>query len=241
LALENAMLFEEVERAVQAREDTLSFASHDLKNRMSALLLGVQRMARLTDGPRRPQADALLAKMERTVRGMNHLVEGLLDLARIEAGRLQLERRTEPAAQVVGRALEPLEALAAEKSQRLELDVPADLPEIAWDPDRIARVLANLVGNAVKFAPEGGVIGVRAERDPLGLRFTVRDNGPGISPDQIGHLFDRHWQPEGGQKRGHGLGLFIVRGIVEAHGGRVWVESELGRGSTFLFTIPAAG
>lgn len=239
MALENALLFEEVERAVRAREDTLSVVSHDLKNPMAAMLLGIQRLSRLVDGPKKPQAEQLLEKLERTIRGMNRLIEGLLDLARIEAGRLQLDRRPEPPTAVVARALEPLEPLLAEKRLRLDLQVPADLPVIPWDPDRIAQVLANLVGNAIKFTPEGAAIRVLAARDPEGLRFTVEDDGPGIAPEVLEHLFDRYWQPAGSQKRGHGLGLFIVRGIVEAHGGRVWTESTPGRGATFVFTIPA--
>jgi signal transduction histidine kinase len=238
MALENALLFEEVERAVRAREDTLSIVSHDLKNPIAAILLGVQRLARLVDGPKKPQADGVLEKLERTVRGMNRLIDGLLDLARIEAGRLQLDRRPESPLSVTARAVEPLEPLAAERDQRIELLVPGDLAPIAWDPDRIAQVLANLVGNAIKFSPDGGVVRVRAERDGDGLRFAVQDEGPGIAADVVEHLFDRYWQPAGGGKRGHGLGLFIVKGIVEAHGGRVWVETAPGRGATFLFTLP---
>jgi signal transduction histidine kinase len=241
MALDNALLFEEVEHAVRAREDTLSIVSHDLKNPMSALLLGMQRLTRLADEARRPQADALLAKLERTVRGMNRLIDGLLDLARLEAGRLQLERRREPAGAVLARALEPLEPLASEKGLRLALEAPASLPEVEWDPDRMAQVISNLVGNAIKFTPEGGRVRVIAERDPAGLRFAVADDGPGIPAEQLRHLFDRYWQPPGGARRGHGLGLFIVKGLVEAHGGRVWVESEVGAGSTFFFTVPLSG
>jgi signal transduction histidine kinase len=241
MALENALLFEEVERAVRAREDTLSVVSHDLKNPMAALLLGIQRLARLVDGAKKPQGDQLLGKLERTVRGMNRLIEGLLDLARIEAGRLQLDLRAEAAAAIVARAIEPLEALAAERRQRIEVSVPADLPAGRWDPDRVVQVLANLVGNAIKFGAKGASVRVRGDADGGAVHFTVADEGPGIDADVVAHLFDRYWQPAGSQKRGHGLGLFIVKGIVEAHGGRVWVDTAVGRGSTFHFTIPATG
>jgi signal transduction histidine kinase len=238
MALENALLFEEVERAVRAREDTLSIVSHDLKNPLAAMLLGVQRLTRLVDDPKKPQAEQLLEKLERTIRGMNRLIESLLDLARIEAGRLHLEKRPESPLSVAARAVEPLEPLAAQRGQRIELLVAGDLPPMTWDPDRMVQVIANLVGNAIKFSPDGAAIRVRAEREPSVIRFAVQDDGPGIAAEVVEHLFDRFWQPEG-QKRGHGLGLFIVKGVVEAHGGRVWVETAPGRGATFLFTIPA--
>mgnify|MGYP002408246568 FL=1 len=136
--------------------------------------------------------------------------------------------------------LEPLELLAGQKRQRLEIDLPPHLPKIWTDSDRLAQVFANLVGNAIKFTPEGGSISVRADPAVEGVRFVVEDNGPGISPEILPHIFDRYWQPKESARRGFGLGLFIVRGLVEAHGGRVWVESTPGKGSRFFFTVPVA-
>ena len=116
------------------------------------------------------------------------------------------------------------------------------MPEHAASADtaRLLQVLSNLVGNAIKFTPRGGVITVRIE--PLGdeVRFAVRDTGPGIAPDQVPHIFGRFWQANRKDRRGIGLGLAIAKGIVEVHGGRIWVESTLGAGSTFYFTIPVA-
>ncbi|MGC3996988.1 MAG: HAMP domain-containing sensor histidine kinase [Anaeromyxobacter sp.] len=233
-------LREALAQARHAQEDTLAIVSHDLKNPMSALLLGIQRLGRMADPERRAQADALEQKLERTVRGMNRLIEGLLDLARLEAGRFVLERRAEPAGQLLRRALEPLGALATDRKLTLTVELAEPLPALDCDPDRVAQVLANLVGNAIKFTPEGGGVRVRAARAPDGLVVSVEDDGPGVPAEWCPHLFDRHWQPPGGRRRGHGIGLSIVKGIVEAHGGRAWVESEAGRGATFRFTLPAA-
>ncbi|MGI5860642.1 MAG: GAF domain-containing sensor histidine kinase [Myxococcales bacterium] len=244
LAVENALLFEDVRRAVRVRDDTISIVSHDLRSPMNAFMLQIQRLERLVTrrtATSEAQARELLEKMRHTVGSMDRLISNLLDMARIEGGRLQLDRRAHEPLKVVTRALEPLELLAGQKKQALEIDVPPDLPRIWSDSDRLAQVLSNLVGNAIKFTHEGGRISVRAEASAGEVRFVVEDNGPGISPEVLPHVFDRYWQPKESARRGFGLGLFIVKGLVEAHDGRVWVESALGKGSRFFFTIPIAG
>jgi signal transduction histidine kinase len=123
----------------------------------------------------------------------------------------------------------------------LEDIVPDDLPPCYVDPARIQQVLSNLVGNAIKFTPKGGCVTIRAQRESeKEVRVAVSDTGPGIPPDQIPHIFGRFWQGKRTDRRGVGLGLAIVKGIVEAHEGRVWVESRLGVGSDFIFTVPIA-
>ena len=243
LAVENALLFEDVRRAIRVRDDTISIVSHDLRNPMNAFVLQIQRLERLVtrhSAKSEAQTRELLTKMRNTVGSMERLINNLLDMARIEGGRLQLDRRAHEPVQVVTRVLEPLELLAGQKRQRLEIDLPPHLPKIWTDSDRLAQVFANLVGNAIKFTPEGGSISVRADPAVEGVRFVVEDNGPGISPEILPHIFDRYWQPKESARRGFGLGLFIVRGLVEAHGGRVWVESTPGKGSRFFFTVPVA-
>lgn len=226
-----------LERAVRARDETLSTVSHDLKNPISALLLGVQRLARFADAARLEQALGVAERLERTLRSMTQLVEELVDLARLDAGRLSLERRPEAPGPLAARALAALAPLAAARQQALALSAPADLPEVLCDGERIVRVIASLVRNALQFSPPGSAVEVRLARAGRELVCSVADPGPGIAPEELAHLLDRHWRPPGGGRR-HGLGLLVVLGYVEAHSGRVWAESQVGRGSTFSFALP---
>ena len=137
-------------------------------------------------------------------------------------------------------ALAAIEPLAAEKSINLQKVIPATLPPIDCDRYRLRQVFANLLGNAVKFIPARGNIEVRAWSQVKDVHFAVSDSGPGIPDDQVSHLFDRYWKGSAEGRHGTGLGLFIAKGIVEAHGGQIWFESPEGGGSSFYFTIPIA-
>jgi signal transduction histidine kinase len=130
--------------------------------------------------------------------------------------------------------------MATASSLTLESDVAPDTPKIAVDAPRIQQVLSNLVGNAIKFTPAGGQIVLRARPGKAEACFAVVDTGPGIAPDALPHIFGRFWQGKRSDRRGIGLGLTIAKGIVEAHGGKIWVESQLGAGSSFYFTVPVA-
>jgi signal transduction histidine kinase len=132
-----------------------------------------------------------------------------------------------------------LRPLASGSSIVMEASVAADLPAVLADAARIQQVLSNLVGNAVKFTPRQGRITVAADRLETEVRFAVIDTGPGIPPEQVPHIFGRFWQARSSDRRGLGLGLAIAKGIVEAHNGRIWVESQVGAGSTFYFTLPS--
>ncbi|MCI0673392.1 MAG: HAMP domain-containing histidine kinase, partial [Myxococcaceae bacterium] len=164
----------------------------------------------------------------------------LLDVSRLEAGSLTLERLSEDVASLVRKALESFQTPAQEKKLRLESAVEEGLPPVVADRRRVLQVLSNLLGNAVKFTPPGGRITLGAARTAEDVCFSVSDTGPGIPEEQREHVFDRFWQARKTAHAGAGLGLAIARGLVEAHGGSIRVESKVGEGSRFLFTLPVA-
>ena len=171
---------------------------------------------------------------------MNRLIQDLLDITRMEAGLLSVCREPLPANQVVSESIESQKALTAAASLELRLDVAGNLPDVWADRDRLLQVFENLIGNALKFTKPGGVITVGAAPRDHEVLFWVTDTGIGIADDEIPHLFDRFWHGRKTQQFGAGLGLPIAKGLIEAHSGRVWVQSALGNGSTFFFTIPTA-
>ena len=239
LAGENARLAKAAERAAREREDGLAIVSHDLKNplatvRLSAAVLD-QKLARLSGGePLRGR----VAAMDRAALHMVGLITRLLDAARLDAGQpLAVEPRPEALDALVGEALALIEPQATRADIRLEPCLTPGLMALC-DRERVLQVLANLLGNAVKFTPTGGTVTVETVEGPDEVRVAVRDTGPGIPADEQPHLFQRHWQARGTAHRGSGLGLYIAKGLVEAHGGRLWVESTVGAGSTFCFTLP---
>lgn len=239
LAIDNARLYRDARRAVRIRNDVLRVVAHDLRNPLNTIGLAagfLLEMLPLEDGSRtiRRQIEIIRKSAARA----NALIGDLLDVARLETGNLAL--RTEPLdpAPLIDEALDLLRTQAAERKQHLETDLRSPLPPIRADRHRILQALTNLIGNAIKFTPEGGRITVRAETAPGAVRFAVIDTGPGIAPADIPHLFDAFWQARKGA--GSGLGLAIVKGVIDAHGGRITVESQLGHGTTFRFDIPTA-
>jgi signal transduction histidine kinase len=171
---------------------------------------------------------------------MNRLIQDLLDVASIEAGQFSVERDLVAAEQVVLDVTDAQKDLVSSAGLELRLDVARDLPAIPVDRERILQVFENLIGNAVKFAPSGGRITIGAGLRDGDILFWVENTGTSIPAEHLPHLFDRFWQAKKGEHRGVGLGLSIVKGIVEIHGGRVWAESTEGRGTTFYFTVPVA-
>jgi signal transduction histidine kinase len=178
--------------------------------------------------------------IQRSAERMKRLIDDLLDLASLEAGRFQLERHPHDAVALLGEAYEQLQPLALTKGLHLEKRAPEELGMIDGDRERLLQVFGNLGGNAVKFTPAGGTIVLSAERAPEGVRFALTDTGPGIPAEDLGRIFDRFWRVKQGYRQGTGLGLSIAKGIVEAHGGHIGVESRTGAGSRFYFVVPAA-
>jgi signal transduction histidine kinase len=166
------------------------------------------------------------------------LIGDLLDVIRIDAGHLSLEMEDLAVSSVLALAEENIRHQAAERNTTIEVGHDDDQLRVRGDRGRLLQVLGNLLSNAIKFSPEGARVNLRAWREGDIALFEVADHGSGISPSEQEHLFDRYWQARSSDRRGVGLGLAIAKGIVEAHGGRMWVESEVGRGSRFRFAIP---
>jgi PAS domain S-box-containing protein len=239
LALENARLYREVQQAVVGRDRLLQVVSHDLRNPLATILLGASSVVetlspeRLGDEAREHLEAVVLASEQ-----MTRLIGDLLDAARVSEGRLPLIPAPCGVEGLVADAAALVRARAADKGVVMEWRV-ASLPAVRADRDRVLQVLGNLLENAVRFSPEGGTVRMWADRGFGGaVVFSVEDSGPGIPEADLPQLFERFWQGEPGSHGGAGLGLSIARGIVEAHGGRIWVDSRPEGGSTFQFSLP---
>jgi signal transduction histidine kinase len=221
------------------RDDVLGIVAHDLRNPLSAILMQTS-VLRLRGAEGDPRLRKPVEAVERAARRMSDLIQDLLDVTSMEAGRLSVEKVRSPAGELVTDCVETQVALATSASLVLHTEVPPGLPEVCADRGRIQQVFENLIGNAVKFTAPGGRVTVGAALRSREVLFWVADTGPGIPPQDLPHVFDRFWQAQKGGRQGAGLGLPIVKGLVELHGGRIWVESTLGQGTTFFFAIPAA-
>jgi len=239
IVVEHARLFHEAQQATRARDDVLAVVAHDLRNPLNTVTMAVALMLETTP-VEHTQERRQVEIVRRAADRMNRMIQDLLDVRRIESDRLGVDLKPESPASIVNDTVDMLRPLASGSTIRLEADIAEDLPPVAADAARIQQVLSNLVGNAVKFTPRDGRVTVCAERIDGEVRFGVIDTGPGIPPEQLPHIFGRFWQARPSDRRGIGLGLAIAKGIVEAHGGRIWVESHVGLGSTFYFTLPTA-
>lgn len=238
LAAENARLYKKAQRAVEIRDEVHRIVVHDLRNPLSTMGLAVQLMERLLSGEVDKETFRDQLETQRLcIRQMNRLIEDLLDVARIESGQLALSRGGVSVGTLLEGALVPHRIQAADRAVRIEAVVPEERLIVDVDQRRIQQVLANLIGNALKFTPAGGTIEVRAEAGDDGIWVQVSDTGCGVPAEQLPHLFDRFWQAEQGAYGGAGLGLAICQGIVEAHGGEIHVESVEGEGTMFRFRL----
>jgi PAS domain S-box-containing protein len=242
LAVDNARLYGDAQAAVTARDDLLAVVSHDLGNPLSAIRIGTSLLLRT-----RPESEhgsagwQHLEFIRQSVLQMENLINDLLDVTRLEAGHIALELRPLQVGDVVSDVLEVFRPIAHGRSISLTADIPRELPAVHADHQRMVQVLSNLVSNAVKFSEPGGSVQVRASAAGGVMVLSVSDTGPGIPVEHQQHVFDRFWQARREGRKGLGLGLAIARGIVDAHDGRIWLESTPGTGTTFLFTIPLAG
>jgi PAS domain S-box-containing protein len=223
-------------RAVRSREQVLGVVAHDLRNPLQVIDLQAQVLLRPGGwgGDQREAAETIRRQVQR----MDRLIQDLLDVTRIEAGTLTLARSRAAPQALLEEALRAHRSIAAAGGLELRCEAQAGMPEVEADRGRIAQVLDNLVGNAVKFTPPGGSIALGAEAGGGDVVFRVRDTGIGMDEKALRHVFEPLWQAQA-SRRGMGLGLAIAKAIVEAHGGRIWAESSPGAGATFFFSLPA--
>lgn len=227
---------EAAEAAVEARDEVLGVVSHDLRNPLTTILLTAQLLPRLPFEEQPSHLENILLSAQR----MDRLIRDLLDAARIDSKRFTLDARPVEAGELVREVCKTHGAIANAKGQNLVCEVSdSPLPKVCADRDRMLQLLSNLVGNAMKFTPEGGTITVGVEPADSMVRFSVADSGPGIPPKELSNVFDRFWQSKKTAHLGAGLGLSIARGIAEAHGGRISVENRPEGGALFLVEIPA--
>jgi PAS domain S-box-containing protein len=238
LSVDNARLYGQSQQATRAREEVLAVVSHDLVNPLSTILLTATSMMqtaadRLTDAERDQ-----LEWIARSSEQMNHLIQDLLEVARAESGHLSLDRRSIAADELTQEAYSNFLLPAQQHRVRLECEGSGEGVHVLADRKRVLQVFANLLGNAIKFTPPEGRVLIHSRVNPGAVTFTITDSGAGIEPVDLAHIFDRFWQAKRSSSGGAGLGLAIARGIVEAHGGRIWADSAVGEGSAFHFTLP---
>jgi two-component system, OmpR family, phosphate regulon sensor histidine kinase PhoR len=229
----------ELQRLGRARRDFVANLSHELRTPLANIDLAAQT---LKDGVTRDPAltQRMLTQIQAQVQVLSQLSQEMMDLAQIESGQVLLKLVPTPVAPLVTRAVANLLPQAVMKAQHLSRVVPEDLCAL-MDEQQVARAIGNLLHNAIKFTPDGGIISVSAEAVDDDIRFCVADSGPGVPPGEQERIFERFYKQDRSRTRGGtGLGLAIARHIVEGHGGRIWVESRPGEGARFYFTLPKA-
>ena len=236
-AIDNARLYDQAQRAVRVRDDMLAIVTHDLRTPLSAIMTAaaMQKASAADDdqGTRvRQRADAI----QRAADHMSRLIRDLTDIGQMDAGRFAIERTHQDPSAIAREVVDTLQSDAGQRGCRLHADIVGTVPSIDADGDRVVQVLSNLVSNAVNVGASD--VTVRLEARPEDVLFTISDTGPGIRTEDLPHMFDRYWRGKTTNYKGTGLGLPISKQIVDAHGGRIWIQSEPGVGSTFFFTLP---
>jgi len=228
----------QAEAAVATRDELLAIVSHDLRNPLGVIVTSAAVLQQSTlDGAEGRMVQKSASVILRSADRMTRLIADLLDLAQIQAGTLAVEQRAEDLESIVREVLEMLRPLAATSELKLDGFATAGVL-VQCDRGRILQIVSNLVGNALKFTPRGGSVFIGAHVSGDEVLCFVRDTGQGIAEQELPRVFDRFWKDHRNNRTGIGLGLCIVKGLVEAHAGRIWVESTLGTGTTFFFTLP---
>jgi signal transduction histidine kinase len=239
LALDNARLHDTVRASLRAREEIVGVVSHDLRNPVAAVKMLSRALLRGSADGATPASENI-ELISQAAEQMDALIRDLLDVNRLDAGKLAITSVAVDPSALLADALQTLRPLVEEKGISLDLQIETGLPKVMADSERIQQVLSNLVGNAIKFSPSGSKIVVAPRRDADQVIISVVDDGKGIAAEQLPRVFDRYWQSSRTDRQGAGLGLAIAKGIVEAHGGRIWIESRQGEGTIASFSLPFA-
>jgi signal transduction histidine kinase len=216
----------------------MGVVSHDLRNPVAAVKMLSRAVLNARDGDA-DGAKENLALIAEAAEQMDLLIRDLLDVTRIDVGQLQLAPEVVEPSELLDEALRTLRPLVDDRRIKLDVTVDKDLPKVRADTERVQQVISNLVGNAIKFTPSGGQITIAARRNGSDVIFSVADSGSGIAEDQLPKVFDRYWQSTRTDRQGAGLGLAIAKGIVEAHGGEIRIESKPGQGTRVEFSLPS--
>lgn len=230
---------EQLDGAIVVRDDFLGMVAHDLRTLLGGMAMGAAALKMIPcDDSVRQLVHREAARLQRFTTRMTHLVGDLLDVVSIDAGKLQVEPAPHEANELLRETLDAFEPLAAVRKVSLRGRVGSGSLLAEFDRERILQVLSNLVGNAIKFTEDGGAVEIEIEPMGRDVRFTVTDNGPGVPSEKVDAIFERYGQSASYDRRGLGLGLYISKCIVEAHGGTIGLETLRGRGSKFFFTLP---
>ncbi len=246
IAVENARLYEALRKANAAKTEFVSLVSHELRTPMTAIQGYTDLLLKGRVGKLSPQQREFIEAIHHNTRRMQILVRDLLDISRIESGRLKLNLRPVDFKESLDEAYRTVREMLEAKQLAYTVDIWPGLPKVYADPDRLTQILINLLSNAIKYTPDRGSIAVRvwlSAAEPNFVRCAIVDSGIGIKPEDQAKLFTKFFRsddPAVREQAGTGLGLAITKNLVEMHGGRIWVESEPGEGSTFFFTIPLA-
>jgi two-component system, NtrC family, sensor histidine kinase KinB len=215
--------------------------AHEFRTPLTSLHMAIHLCLEGAAGPVTEREADLLHAARQDCERLQTIVNEILDLARLQSGKVQLHRRPLPPAALVAEAVEAQRGAARQRGLTIEEQVLPSLPDVDADPERVQIVLANFLANAVRHAPEGAAITVRARPADGGVRFEVADTGPGIAPEHHERIFEKFFRVPGTPKGGAGLGLSVAKEVVEAHGGAIGVDSESGKGATFWFSVPRGG
>jgi PAS domain S-box-containing protein len=229
----------QAQEALKERDEVLAVVSHDLRNPLNTIAMAASLLCEVDMAPEKRRHQ--LESIQRAATMMDGLIQDLLDVSKAEESGLQLELQEENIPPIVREVVDSFALTAGDQGVELTREIQTDIPRIKVDRGRLSQVLSNLIGNALQFTRRGGRVTLRLERRHTELLFSVSDTGEGIAEPEMDRVFDRFWQAKKTKRGGAGLGLAICKAVVQAHGGRIWVESQKGKGSTFYFTLPING